>query len=230
TAALGRLGVTVWTSALVTDIRPESVTVRRGNQSETVRTRTVLWAAGVEASPLGRALGKTPGVELDRAGRVIAQPDLSLPGHPEVFVIADLANSPHQTGKPLPGVAPVAMQQGRYVAQVIARRLQGKPPPVFHYRDRGSMATIGRAAAVVDLGWLRLNGYLAWLTWLFVHLIYLIEFGNRLLVLMQWAGNYWTRNRSARLVTGENPLPLYQGEAPTSTQAGSSFPVRSGTD
>jgi NADH dehydrogenase len=138
----------------------------------------------------------------------MVEPDLTIRGHPEILVIGDLAHYSHQTGRPLPGVAPVAMQQGRYVADLIVRRLRGQTLPPFHYKDHGSMATIGRAAAVADLGWIRISGFLAWLAWLFVHLMYLIQFGNRLLVLMQWAGNYVTRNRSARLITGENPLPL----------------------
>jgi NADH dehydrogenase len=121
-----------------------------------------------------------------------------------VFVIGDLANYPHQTGQPLPGVAPVAMQQGRYVAEVLLRRLRGQPlPGPFRYKDRGSMATIGRTAAVADLGWVRFAGLPAWLAWLFIHILFLIQFQNRLLVLIQWAWNYFTRNRSARLITGE---------------------------
>jgi NADH dehydrogenase len=153
-------------------------------------------------------LAKATGAALDRAGRIMVQPDLTLPGHSNIFVIGDLANYSHQNGKPLPGVAPVAMQQGRYVAESIERRLHGQASPPFHYKDRGNMATIGRASAVVDLGWLRFSGFFAWLAWLFVHLVNLIQFGNRVLVLMQWAGNYFSRNRSARLITGENPLPL----------------------
>jgi NADH dehydrogenase len=208
-AALTRLGVTIRTGAVVTNIQPNRVTFRHGEQTETVRTHTILWGAGVQASPLGKALAKATGAELDRAGRVVVLPDLSLPGRPEVFVIGDLANYPHQTGKPLPGVAPVAMQQGRYVAESITRRLRGETASLpFRYKDRGSMATIGRAAAVADFGWLRLSGHLAWLAWLFIHILYLIEFENRLLVLMQWAWNYFTLNRSARLITGEGPSAL----------------------
>jgi NADH dehydrogenase len=208
-AALARLGVTVRANTTVTDVQPEEVCLGCGDQSERVATHTILWAAGVDASGLGRALAKGTGAALDRAGRVAVQPDLSLPGHPEVFVIGDMANFTHQTGQPLPGVAQVAMQQGCYAADVIQRRLRGAAAlPPFHYKDYGSMATIGRAAAVVDLHWLRFGGYLAWLVWLFVHLMSIVTFGNRLLVLIQWAGNYFTRSRSARLITGENPLPL----------------------
>jgi NADH dehydrogenase len=159
----------------------------------------------VQGSPLGKILAAATGAELDRSGRVLVQPDLSLPGRPEVFVIGDLANYPHQTGKPLPGVAQVAMQQGNFVADLIRRRLENKPPArPFRYKDYGNMAEIGRAAAVADLGWLHLSGYFAWLAWLFIHLIYLIQFDNRVLVLFQWAYSYITRNRSARLITGED--------------------------
>jgi NADH dehydrogenase len=203
-----RLGVTVRTGAIVTDIQPDAVTLRVGSQSDRVPARTVLWAAGVQASPLGARLAKATGAALDRAGRVVVGPDLTLPGHPEIFVIGDLANCT-QDGKPLPGVAPVAMQQGRYVADLIVRRLRGAAVPgPFRYRDHGSMATIGRAAAVADLGWLKLSGFPAWLAWLFIHLLYLVAFQNRFLVLSQWAWNYFTRNRAARLITGDNPLPF----------------------
>jgi NADH dehydrogenase len=206
--ALARLGVTILTSTVVTEIRPTAVVACQGDQSHCIPTHTILWAAGVEASPLGKVLARATGASLDRAGRVVVQPDLTLPGHPEIFVIGDLANYSHQGGRPLPGVAPVAMQQGRYVAKLINRRLRGESMPPFHYRDYGSMATIGRAAAVADFGWIRISGFIAWLAWLFIHLIKLIQIGNRLLVLIQWAGSYITRNRSARLITGDKPLPV----------------------
>src|SRR5207249_8916650 len=141
---------------------------------------------------------------------VIVEPDLSLPGHPEVFVIGDLAHFEHQTGQPLPGVVPVAMQEGRYVADLIQSRLGGVSMPSFHYKDRGSLATIGRAAAVADLGWVHVSGFLAWLLWLFIHLLYLVQFHNRLLVLVQWGWNYLFRSRSARLITGEDAFLLPQ--------------------
>jgi NADH dehydrogenase len=206
--ALARLGVMVRTSAMVTDIHPEQVTVRAVGGTEVLPCHTVLWAVGVQASPLGAILARATGAALDRAGRISVQPDLSLPGHPEIFVIGDLANYTHQDGKPLPGVAPVAMQQGQYVARLIQARLKGHTMPPFHYRDYGNMATIGRNAAVADFGWLRISGYLAWLAWLFIHIIKLIEFENRILVLFQWAWNYVTRNRSARPITGPSALPL----------------------
>ncbi len=202
--SLNHLGVTVHTGTVVTDVQPDRVAIRCGDRTEVVRTCTVLWGAGVEASPLAKVLGKATGAEVDRSGRVVVQPDLTLAGHPEVFVIGDMANYSYQGGKPLPGVAQVAMQQGRYVADLIQRRLRGAASSPFHYKDRGTLATIGRAAAVADLGWIQLSGILAWLIWLFVHILFLIEFQNRLLVMMQWAGNYFTRNRAARLITGED--------------------------
>lgn len=207
-AALNRLGVTVRTGAMVTDIEADAVTIRCGDQRERIPTRTVLWAAGVQASTLGGILASATGVAVDRVGRVVVEPDLSVTGNPEIFVIGDLAHFSHQAGTPLPGVAPVAMQQGRYVATLIMRRLRGETMPPFRYRDYGNMATIGRAEAVADLGWVRFSGFLAWLAWLFIHLIHLVQFQNRLLVLIQWAWNYVTWNRYARLITGKNPLPL----------------------
>jgi NADH dehydrogenase len=138
----------------------------------------------------------------------VVEPDLSLPGHPEIFVIGDLAHFSHQGGKPLPGIAQPAIQQGRYVAKLIKRRLRDEGVEPFHYFDLGNMATIGRAAAVADLPWVRFSGLPAWLVWLFVHLMYIVEFQNRLLVFLQWAWNYYTFGRSARLITGKNPLPL----------------------
>lgn len=208
-ATLTRLGVSVETSAHVVAIDRTGVDVKRDGATQRVPSHTVLWAAGVQASPLGAVLAARAGATLDRAGRVVVAPDCTVPGHPEIFVIGDLASfSPENTGKPLPGVAPVAMQQGRYAATVIQRRLRGETLPAFTYHDRGSMAVIGRGAAVADVKGVRFDGFLAWLTWLFIHLMYLVEFDNRLLVLTQWALNYFTWNRGARLITGENPLPL----------------------
>jgi NADH:ubiquinone reductase (H+-translocating) len=205
---LVRLGVTVRTGAMVTDIRADGVTIRVGDHDETIPTRTVLWAAGVLASPLGVILSKEAGAKLDRACRVIVEPDMSIAGHPEIFVIGDLSNYSHQTGQPLPGVAQPAIQQGDYVAKLIRARLRGQKLPPFHYFDKGNLATIGRGAAVADLNWLRLSGWPAWLIWVFVHLLYIIQFQNRVLVMLQWAWLYLTFSRSARLITGKNPLPL----------------------
>ncbi|HEX5269037.1 MAG TPA: NAD(P)/FAD-dependent oxidoreductase [Gemmataceae bacterium] len=202
--ALGRLRVTVRTGTLVTDITPDCVTVKTKAGGEWLAARTALWAAGVQASPLGRAIAKAAGAETDRAGRVMVANDCTVPRHSEIFVIGDLAHFHDAAGKPLPGVAPVAMQQGRYVARLIEARLRGESIGPFAYHDRGNMATIGRNAAVADLGWVRFDGYLAWLAWLFIHLIYLVEFENRLLVLLQWGWNYFTRNRAARLITGRS--------------------------
>ncbi len=206
-AALRRLGVTVRTSARVTEIDAERITARVADRIEIVPVRTVLWAAGVQASPLARGLGEATGAAIDRAGRIKVLPTLLLPGHPEIFVIGDMAAADGPDGKPLPGVAPVAMQQGRYAARSIIDRLRGREPAQFHYRDKGSMATIGPAAAVAQIGPLHFNGYPAWLAWLFVHLLYIAEFDNRLLILIQWAWDYFTRNRGARLITGSVSAP-----------------------
>ena len=168
----------------------------------------MLWAAGVQTSPLSRVLAERAGAQLDPAGRVIVEANLSVSGHPEIFVLGDLAHYRHQLGKPLPGVAPVAIQQGRYVARLIAERLRGRNSVPFHYVNKGSLATIGRSLAIADFGRLRFNGLPAWLTWLFVHLLYLVGFQNRVLVLIQWGFHYFTFKRSARLITGESPLPL----------------------
>jgi NADH:ubiquinone reductase (H+-translocating) len=192
---LQRLGVEVRTNSAVTDVRPDEVFIG----DEVVPATTVLWAAGVSASPLGRALG----APLDRAGRVLVEPDLSIPGHREVFVIGDLASLKDAAGKPLPGVAPVAMQQGRWVARQVAADLAGNARENFQYVDKGSLATIGRAAAVAQFGKVHISGYLAWLSWLFIHILFLIGFRNRVLVMLQWAWSYLTYERSARLITGE---------------------------
>jgi NADH:ubiquinone reductase (H+-translocating) len=212
-AQLEQICVTVLTGVLVSDIQPDAVTFRRGEQTETILTKTILWSAGVRASPLGKLLADAAGVPVDRQGRVEVMPNLSVAGHPDVFVIGDLASYVHQTGAPLPGVAPVAMQEGCYVAKLIRTRLLGKALPSFHYHDYGTMATIGRAHAVAMIGPLRLSGFLAWLAWLFVHLMYIVEFQNRLLILLQWAWNYFTWNRAARLITRENPPPCQRVKA-----------------
>jgi NADH:quinone reductase (non-electrogenic) len=205
---LERLGVTVRTNAMVTNVSEGRVTIREGDHTEEISARTILWAAGVLGSPLSRALEKEAGAKLDRAGRVIVEPDLTVTGHPEIFVIGDLANFSHQTGQPLPGVAQPAIQEGHHVGKTIIRRLRGEKILPFHYWDKGNLATLGRAAAVADLHWLRLSGWPAWMIWLFVHLLYIVEFQNRLQILLQWAWLYINYDRSARLITGKNPLPL----------------------
>jgi NADH dehydrogenase len=193
--SLVRLGVEVRKNAAVTAMEENRVVL--GDQ--VLQAATVVWAAGVMASPLARSLD----VPLDRAGRVVVERDLTIPGHPEVFVIGDLAAFLHQTGKPLPGVAPVAVQQGGHVAATILGALRGQPHQTFRYVDRGNLATIGRAAAVADFGFLRLSGLPAWLAWLFIHIFFLIGFRNRFVVMFDWAWNYLTYQRSARLITGK---------------------------
>jgi NADH dehydrogenase len=192
---LQRLGVEVRTGVAVKDVDAEGVLIG----GERVPANTVIWAAGVKASPAGVWLG----VETDRAGRVIVEPDLTVPGHPEIFVIGDTARLTID-GKMLPGVAPVAMQEGRYVGRVIRNRLAGqiKQKP-FRYRDKGNLATVGRSFAIADLGKVKLAGFIAWIAWLVVHIFYLIGFRNRLLVMIQWAWSYITYQRGARLITGE---------------------------
>jgi NADH dehydrogenase len=169
-----------------------------------VAAGTVIWAAGVQASPLGRVLG----AEVDRAGRVAVNPDLSVPGHPEVFIAGDLALFTHQTGKPLPGVAQAAKQLGKHAARNALRRLRGEPTEPFEYWDPGNLATIGRNSAIADFGWLRLSGYAGWLFWLFLHIFFLIGFRNRLSVMLQWAVSYLTYQRSVRLITGRTGRSL----------------------
>ncbi|HAJ58530.1 MAG TPA: FAD-dependent oxidoreductase [Cyanobacteria bacterium UBA8543] len=216
-ASLERLGVTVQTSTLVTNIEDNRVTTRRGDQIEQIPAQTILWAAGMKASGMGEVVSHATAAQLDRAGRVIVQPDLSVPGYPNIFVIGDLANFPHQyeDGKPLPGVAPVAMQQGKYVASLIQKRLKGKTTPNFRYTEYGSLAVIGRNAAVVDLGFVKFSGFPAWLAWIFVHIFYLIEFDNKLLVMIQWGWNYFTKKRGARLITHQEGLPATDVEEST---------------
>ena len=196
--------MTVRTKALVTEVNPNGVSLKQGESTEWVSARTVLWAAGVRASGMGKILGDRTGAELDRAGRVVVEPDLSVPGNPNIFVIGDLANFPHQGERPLPGVAPVAMQEGEYVAKLIKTRLAGKDLPQFVYNDFGSMAVIGQNSAVADLKFLKFSGPLAWFVWIFAHIYYLIEFDNKLVVLLQWGWNYFTKGRGARLITGED--------------------------
>jgi NADH:ubiquinone reductase (H+-translocating) len=194
-ASLKRLGVDILRNKRVTSI--ELGRVKLG--SETIESETVLWAAGVTASPLAQSLG----VPLDRVGRVRVEPDLTVPGHPEVMVIGDLALLIDQSGNPLPGVCPVAIQQGRHAARNILRVIQGLPTEVFHYRDKGNLATIGRAQAIADLGRLQISGIWAWLAWLFVHVFFLIGFRNRFVVIFEWAWAYFTYQRGARLITGD---------------------------
>lgn len=195
--ALERLGVAVWTNKIVTDVEADKVHLG----AETIETGTVLWAAGVSASSVGRTLN----VPTDRAGRVIVNADLTVPGHPEIAVIGDLAISNGPNGQPLPGVAQVAIQGGVHAARNIERAIAGREREPFVYKNLGNLATIGRNAAVSDLPWGTMKGYPAWLFWLFVHIFNLIGFRNRLSVMTQWAFSYMTYQRSVRLITGEDP-------------------------
>ncbi|MBD2354260.1 NAD(P)/FAD-dependent oxidoreductase [Tolypothrix sp. FACHB-123] len=207
--SLKELGVLVQTKTLVTNIENDIVTIKQGDTVREIASKTILWAAGVKASPMGKVLAESTGVELDRAGRVIVESDLSIKGHANIFVIGDLANFSHQDGKPLPGVAPVAKQEGEYVANLIEQQLQGNNLPPFNYINRGSLAIIGQNLAVVDLGFMKLKGFFAWLFWLLVHIYFLLEFDNKLKVMIQWVWNYVTRNRGARLITEqESPSKL----------------------
>ncbi len=200
---LQRLGVEVLTSAMVTKV--EAGAIYMGDTR--MEAAVIVWAAGVSASPLGKKLG----VPTDRAGRVQVEPDLSVPGHREVFVIGDLAALNDAAGKLLPGVAQVAIQEGRFVVKLVRHEIEGhsatETRPAFHYHDKGSLATIGRAAAVAQFGKIHISGYIAWLTWLFVHIFFLIGFQNRILVFVQWAWSYFTYERGARLITGSTKLP-----------------------
>ncbi len=205
--SLARLGVTVLTGRLVIEIQPDHVIVKRGDQQERINTHTAIWAAGVQGSPLANKLAERTGCPLSRRQSVVVEPDCSIADHPEIFVVGDLAHFQHgregeQLAAPLPGVAQTAMQEGRYVAKLIKRRLAGQWSGPFVYRDLGNMAVIGRAAAIADLGWTKFSGFPAWLAWLFIHLINLVALENRILVGMQWAWAFFTYNRAARLITG----------------------------
>jgi NADH dehydrogenase len=202
--SLAHLGVDILLEHAVVDVDGSSVTLndRRGEHRE-IPTRTVVWAAGVVASGLGSVLADRAGLQVDRAGRVEVLPDLSLPGHPEVLAIGDMIRIRHadNSSEALPGLAPVAMQEGRHAARVVRSRLRDRPVREFRYHDKGNLATIGRASAVAEVKFLRLSGLVAWLTWLTVHLWYLIGFENRLLVLIRWAFSFLTHGRGARLIT-----------------------------
>jgi NADH dehydrogenase len=239
---LQRLGVEVLTSTMVTKIEPGMIYMRdTAGETKTMNAAVILWAAGVAASTLGKKLG----VPIDRAGRVQVNPDLSLPGHPEVFVIGDLAALKDESGKKLPGVAPVAILEGRYVAKLIRREIESGAPsfprsgreepalslpkgggsdsrPPFHYFDKGSLATIGRSAAIAQFGKIHISGFMAWLAWLFIHILFLIGFQNRVLVFIQWAWSYFTYERGARLITGSTTLSGWN--EPPSHSPGASQP------
>ena len=201
--SLQKLGVTVLTGRTVVGLDSERVTIATDDgTSEDIQTRTIVWAAGVTASALGTRLAELTGTEPDRAGRVTVEPDLTLAGHPEVFALGDMVRVRNTDGSDvlLPGVAPVAIQQGRYAAQVVRARLDSRPSKPFRYRDKGNLATIGRKAAVADIKGLKLSGNIAWIVWLVVHLFYLVGFQNRLLVMIRWTSSFVTHGRGARLI------------------------------
>ena len=221
--SLEKLGVTVLTQRTVVGVDGEGVTIEHGGgEPQRIPSRTVIWAAGVTASGLATRLAELTGAQSDRAGRVTVEPDLTLPAHPEVFALGDMVRVRDAAGGStvLPGVAPVAMQQGRYAAKVVRDRLRSRPTQSFRYRDKGNLATIGRGAAVADIKGFRLSGHIAWLTWLVVHLWYLVGFQNRLLVLIRWTSSFVTHGRGARLITepdaeGRSPA-LEKGPRPPS--------------
>jgi NADH dehydrogenase len=205
--ALRSLGVTPLTGHAVTGIDAEGVTVQAdGGEPERIPARTVIWAAGVTASGLAGLLARAAGVQTDRVGRLTVEPDLTLPGHPEVIALGDMVRVRGRGGdvQNLPGLAPVAMQEGRYAARLVRHRLEGRPTKPFRYVDKGNLATIGRGRAVGDLKGVHLSGLLAWLTWLLVHLFYLVGFQNRVLVFIRWVTSFVTRGRGARLITFED--------------------------
>lgn len=204
--SLASLGVTAVVGANVTGIDERGANYVKGGETNRINARTILWAAGVRASPLGGVLAERTGAETDPAGRIRVEADLAIAGYPEIFVVGDLASVDGPDGRPLPGIAPVAMQQGRFVGRKITGKIPSSRP--FRYRDKGSLAVIGRNAAVAAIGRWRFSGPFAWLLWVFVHIAYLIEYDNRLLVLIQWAINYFTRKRGARLITNETKMPV----------------------
>ncbi|MEI9812969.1 MAG: NAD(P)/FAD-dependent oxidoreductase [Acidobacteriota bacterium] len=203
--SLIHLGVRTRTNVRVTSIDADGVSMSTSHGDERIAARTVLWAAGVQATNLNRQLAQALGIQTDRSGRISVDSGLSIPAHPEIFVIGDAAAC-SQDGSLLPGTCPVAMQQGRYLSKAIAARLAQQPSPAFHYTDKGTMATIGRKSAVADLGFIRFGGVLAWLAWLFLHLLYLVGFRSRLSVALQWAFQYSTFNRGARIITSQSSL------------------------
>jgi NADH dehydrogenase len=215
---LERLGAEVRTGSPVTAIDAESVTIRVDEHDERIATRTVLWAAGVQTASFGRRVAEAVGVETDRAGRITVGPDLTLPGHPEIFVLGDLATSRRANGATVPGVAPAAIQEGTYAARTIRHRVRAEPAPPFRYRDKGDVATIGRLAGVADIRWLgpfgRLSGFVAWLMWLVIHIAYLIGFANRVVVIVRWAWSFFTKGRNTRLITEGQLLPPIETPGP----------------
>ncbi|MBD1823700.1 NAD(P)/FAD-dependent oxidoreductase [Cyanobacteria bacterium FACHB-DQ100] len=206
--SLTKLGVTVLTKTKVTQIEGETLKIEYNDQCETISAKTILWAAGVKASGVGRVISERTGASLDRVGRVMVNSDLSVPNHPNVFIIGDLAHCADPEGKPYPGVAPVAMQEGKYVARLIQARLQGRSLSAFSYKDFGSLAVIGQNAAVANLSGIHLSGFIAWFIWIVAHIYFLIEFNNKLVVMIHWTWSYITRGRGARLITNTTSAPV----------------------
>jgi len=208
---LENMGVKIQTNTFVTQVEPERVTMKQAEAISYLASKTILWAAGMKASSMGNLLAERTGVELDRMGRVMVEPDMSIANHANIFVIGDLAHYAHVNGQPLPGVAPVAMQQGYYLAKLITAQVTEKAVPQFNYIDKGSLAVIGRNKAIAQVGPIKTAGIFAWLIWIFIHIAYLIGYDRRIVVLFQWAINYFTRRLGARLITeykGEDPFPM----------------------
>ena len=198
-----KLGVEVMKGVMVNSIDANGVTFRSGDKTERLAAHTVLWAGGVETTTFGRKLAERTHAETDRSGRIKVNPDLTIPNHPDIFIVGDLAHAIDKDGKPMPGVAQVAIQGGAFAAKTIKARIENKKPdPAFHYFNKGDMAVIGRAAAVANIFGFHLAGIFAWFTWLFIHLIYIVEFQNRVMVFIQWGFEYLTFSRGARLITG----------------------------
>jgi NADH dehydrogenase len=204
--SLAKLGVQVRCGAMVKHVDEEGLTIESDKRSDSIAAKTVVWAGGITASPLGKILAGHTKAETDRGGRIKVKPDLTIPNYPDIYVIGDLASAMDRKGKPLPGLAQVAMQGGAYAAKAILRKVKGQSePPPFHYFDKGSLAVIGRAAAVADVFGAHLSGFVAWLVWVFIHLMYLVTFQSRILVFIQWAIQNLTFSRGARLITGVAP-------------------------
>src|ERR1700758_684708 len=204
--SLAKLGVQVRGSAMVKDVGKEGLTIDSGGQTDSIAAKTVVWAGGITASPLGKILASHTKAETDKGGRVKVKPDLTIPSYPDIYVVGDLASAMDEKGRPLPGVAQVAMQGGAYAAKAILRKVKGQRElPPFRYFDKGSLAVIGRAAAVADVFGIHISGFLAWLVWAFIHVTYLVSFQSRILVFVQWAIQDLTFSRGARLITGSAP-------------------------
>jgi NADH dehydrogenase len=206
TRSLAKLGVQVRCGTMVKHMNEEGLTIESDKGGDSIAAKTVIWAGGITASPLGRILASGTNAETDKRGRVKVRPDLTIPDYPDIYVIGDLASATDEKGKPLPGLAQVAMQGGQYAATAILRKVKGQQElPPFHYFDKGSLAVIGRAAAVADVFGVHLSGFIAWLVWAFIHLMYLVTFQSRVLVFIQWAIQDLTFSRGARLITGAAP-------------------------